>query len=58
MLVSFAYLEENAGNWPQAIGYFEMAKQVSPDPDAIQKRIDEARQKLAEQPPATHTPPH
>ena len=58
MLVNLAYLEENAGNWPQAIGYFEMAKQVSPDPDAIQKRIDEARQKLAKQPPASNVPPH
>jgi tetratricopeptide (TPR) repeat protein len=58
MLVNLAYLEENAGNWPQAIEYFEMAKQVSPDPDAIQKRIDEARQKLAGQPPASNASPH
>jgi tetratricopeptide (TPR) repeat protein len=56
MLVNLAYLEENAGNWLQAIEYFEMAKQVSPTPDAIQKRIDEARQKLAERPPASNAP--
>ena len=57
-LVNLAYLEENAGNWAQAIEYFKMAKPMSPSPDAIQKRIDEARQKLAEQPPATNAPPH
>ena len=55
--VNLAYLEENAGNWPQAIQYFEIAKQVSPSPDAIQKRIDEARRKLAEQSPASNIPP-
>jgi tetratricopeptide (TPR) repeat protein len=55
ILVDLAYLEENAGNWPQAIEYFKMAKPMSPDPDAIQKRIDEARQKLAEQPPASRS---
>ena len=56
--VNLAYLEENAGNWPQAIHYFEIARQVSPDPDAIQKRIDEARRKFAEQSPASNAPPH
>jgi tetratricopeptide (TPR) repeat protein len=55
--VNLAYLEENAGNWPQAIQYFEIAKPVSPSPDAIQKRIDEARQKLAEQSPISNAPP-
>ena len=54
--VNLAYLEENAGNWPQAIQYFEIAKPVSPSPDAIQKRIDEARRKLAEQAPASNVP--
>jgi tetratricopeptide (TPR) repeat protein len=56
--VNLAYLEENAGNWPQAIRNLEIAKPVSPNPDAIQKRIDEARRKLAEQSPASNTPPH
>jgi tetratricopeptide (TPR) repeat protein len=58
VLVNLAYLEQNAGNWSQAIEYFEMAKPMSPDPDAIQKRIDEARQKLAEQPPASNALSH
>ena len=35
-----------AAHWPQAIQYLEMVKQVSPDPDAIQKQIDEAEQKM------------
>jgi hypothetical protein len=39
-------LEENEENWPQAINYLEMVKQVSPNPDAIQKQIDEARKNL------------
>jgi tetratricopeptide (TPR) repeat protein len=43
---NLAYLEENAGNWAQAIEYFEIAKSVSPNPDDIQKRIDEARKKM------------
>jgi tetratricopeptide (TPR) repeat protein len=44
--VNLAYLEENAGNWPQAIKYLEMAKQVSPAPDDVQKQIDEAKRKV------------
>jgi tetratricopeptide (TPR) repeat protein len=48
-------LEEGAGNWNQSINYFEMAKQVSPNPDAIQKRIDEIKVKMAAQPSAAST---
>jgi tetratricopeptide (TPR) repeat protein len=44
--MNLAYLEENAGNWPRAIQYLEMAKQVSPAPDDIQKQIDEAKRKV------------
>jgi tetratricopeptide (TPR) repeat protein len=51
-------LEEGAGNWNQAINYFEMAAQVSPNPDAIQKQIDEVRQKLATQSSDTNAPAH
>jgi tetratricopeptide (TPR) repeat protein len=55
--MNLAHLEENAGNWPQAIQYLEIAKPVSPAPDAIQKQIDEARQKSTVQSPASNAPP-
>jgi tetratricopeptide (TPR) repeat protein len=38
---SLARLEEESGNWQQAIKYFEMAKSVSPKPEAIQMQINE-----------------
>ena len=44
--MNLARLEESQGNWPQAIKYLEMVKQVSPNPDAIQKQIDEAERKV------------
>lgn len=53
-----AHLEEDSGNWNQAINYLEMAKKVSRDPDAVQKWIDEVRQKRAAQSSATNAPPH
>ena len=43
--MNLAHLEESKGNWPQAIKYLEMAKQVSPNPDDIQKQIDEVERK-------------
>lgn len=57
ILVELAYLEKSAGNWAQAIQYFEIAKPVSPNPNDIQKLIDEARQKLTGQSPASNAPP-
>jgi tetratricopeptide (TPR) repeat protein len=47
ILVNLAQLEENAGNYERAIQYWKEAKQLSPNPDAIQKQIDEARKNLA-----------
>jgi tetratricopeptide (TPR) repeat protein len=38
-------LEEDAGNWSLAITYFAQAKTNSPNPDALQKRIDGLRDK-------------
>ena len=38
---ALAKLEEQQGNIPQAIGYFQLLKKVSPVPDQIQKQIDE-----------------
>lgn len=42
-----AKLEEDAGNLSLAISYWEQAKDHSPAPDAIQKRMVELRQKQA-----------
>jgi len=41
---ALAKLERQEGNIPQAIAYFELLKQVSPTPDAIQEQIDELKQ--------------
>jgi hypothetical protein len=48
--VNLAQLEEHAGNWSQAVQYLEMAKQVSPYTNDIQKQIDEATAKMTGQP--------
>ena len=44
--VSLARLENDAGNLPLAIQYFELTKLTSPNPDVIQKQIDEMKSKL------------
>jgi tetratricopeptide (TPR) repeat protein len=46
--IHFARLEEAAGNLRQAIPYFEMARQVSPDPEPLQKHIAELKAKLGD----------
>ena len=38
----------------QAVGYLEQMKAISPDPDAIQKLIDEIKKKLSQQPQSSH----
>ena len=50
--MNLAHLEEASGNLSNAVHYLEIVKQVSPNPAAIQKQIDEIRQKLAAQPSA------
>ena len=45
-----AGLEEQAGNYPRAIYWFELAKQGSPNPTVLQQRIEEIRQKMGAQP--------
>jgi hypothetical protein len=45
--MNLAHLAQDDENWPDAIKYLEMTKQVSPYPDAIQKQIDEAEKKAA-----------
>ena len=53
---SLAQLEENAGNLDAAIARWEQSKLASPEPDSVQKHIDEIRQKLAAQPASTNNP--
>jgi len=56
--VNLAHLEDAAGNWQRAIQYLEMAKQASPQPEALQKQIAEIQAKMATpRPPARVTPP-
>ncbi len=43
---NLARLEVDAGNWPRAIQYFQLAKQASPNPAAIEKQIAELTAKL------------
>src|SRR5450631_3509505 len=45
-------LEENAGNLPQAVNWFQAAKTASGTPEALQKQIDELNRKIAGQLPA------
>ena len=47
-----AHLEENEGNLSRAIQLFELAKKGSPNPEVLQRRIDEIKQKLATPQPA------
>ena len=43
--MALAHQAQDAGDWPQAVKYLQMVKQVSPFPDAVQKQINEAEQK-------------
>jgi hypothetical protein len=49
IVLSLVRLEEEQGNIPRAIQHLELAKKISPQPDAVQKRIDEMRSKLPPQ---------
>jgi hypothetical protein len=44
-----AELERAAGNWPQAVHWFQAAQKVSPAPGELQKQIDELNKKIAAQ---------
>ncbi len=55
--VSLARLEEEQGHWGPAIEWLEQAKKLSPNPDGLQKQIDEARHKLSTQ-PTSASPSH
>lgn len=46
IVLTLARLEEGEGNLPRAIQHLEMAKKISPQPEALQKQIDELKAKL------------
>ena len=52
--MNLATLEQKQGNRSQAIRYLELVKPLSPNPDAIQKQIDEIKKEMAAPPGATH----
>jgi tetratricopeptide (TPR) repeat protein len=56
--VHLAQLERVAGNWPQAINWFQAAQKVSPDPNALQQRIDEIKKTMAAQTNAPSAAPY
>lgn len=57
IVMNLAHLEEEQKRFPQAIAYLEVARQLSPAPQAIQKQIDELKQKLASTtPPSSDRP--
>jgi tetratricopeptide (TPR) repeat protein len=49
LLVNLARLEDEAGNYEQAINWFHAAQKVSPAPSALQMQIDAIQKKLDEQ---------
>jgi tetratricopeptide (TPR) repeat protein len=56
--VHLARLEREAGNWQQAIHWFQAAQKSSPDPNALQQRIDEIKKQMAAQPSPINSQPH
>ena len=46
LAVSLARLDEDAGNYGQAINWFHLAQKVSPNPGGLQKQIDDLQKKL------------
>jgi hypothetical protein len=49
---NLARLEEKEGNLPRAMQLLELSKKASPHPEALQKQIDELKQKIAARPSA------
>jgi tetratricopeptide (TPR) repeat protein len=47
--IHLAHLEEDTGNYQDAIRWFQAAQKVSPAPDALQQQIDEIKKKMAAQ---------
>ncbi len=56
--VNLANLERAAGNYEDAIRWFQAAQKVSPEPGALQQQIDEIKKKMTAQPSPTNSPTH
>jgi len=56
--VNLANLERDAGNYADAINWFQAAQKVSPNPAALQQQIDELKAKMAAPTNAPATQPH
>jgi tetratricopeptide (TPR) repeat protein len=52
IVLHLAHLEENAGNLARTVQLLEIARRVSPQPQALDAQIAELRRKLAQNPPA------
>jgi len=50
IVLTLARLEEQQGNLPRAIQHLELAKTISPRPEALQKQIDELKSRLPPKP--------
>jgi len=57
LAVNLACLEDEAGNYADAINWFRAAQKVSPAPAALQKQIDAVQKKLDAQTPVTPRKP-
>ncbi len=51
LVANLGYLEEEAGNYSDAINWLRAAQKVSPAPDALQKQIDRVQQKISAKSP-------
>jgi hypothetical protein len=51
-------LEKSAGNWPQAVKWFQAAQKISITPDSLQKQIDEIKAKMTAPPSSTNSTAH
>ncbi len=58
IVVNLARVEEEAGRFARAISLLELGKKASPSPAALQKQIDEIREKLAVPSSAPKVPAH
>jgi tetratricopeptide (TPR) repeat protein len=56
--VNLSHLEEQAGNLPRAIQLLEIAKKASPNPEILQRQIDDLTRKLKASPAPPPAAPH
>ena len=53
LVANLGYLEDEAGNYPDAVNWFRAAQKVSPAPDALQQQIDRVQKKMSAPLPVT-----